>query len=217
MKTAYRKKLAKSTTPNMVLSTDLPEQSVREDAGYAFLLLDEATYTKLYEQFFPELYNYGVKLCSDPDFTKDCIHDLFIDLWKKRKKRLPVTSTKAYLFRALRNIILKAQNRRPRFQSVNLTYSFDTEASPEMAIINEQADQAQQQQLYEAINTLTQQQREIVFLKFYSQLTYEEAASVLGISTKATYKLMARAIDVLRQKMIPLAWWGMIFSSLPRF
>ena len=183
-------------------------------SSHTFLSGNESAYAQLYEQYFPELYNYGVKLCGQPDFAKDCIHDLFIDLWKQRKKRVQVTAVKSYLFKALRNIIMKAQKRQTRFRSVDLAYCFELEPSSEAVMIGQQTDQAQQQRLYEALETLTQRQREAVFLKFYSQLAYDEVASVLGISTKATYKLTARAIDLLRKKMIPMVWLGTSLSAL---
>lgn len=217
MKVTYRNDVVHDTETYMSPVGDQMERPVAEISGDAFMRGDELAYGQLYERYFPELYNYGVKLCGAPDFAKDCIHDLFIDLWKKRKKHSSVTSIKPYLFKALRNIILKAQNHRPRFQSIDLAYHFEIEPSLETTMINQQADQAQQQQLHSALETLTQRQREAVFLKFYSQLTYDEIASLLGISNKATYKLMARAIDILRQKMVPLVWLGTLLSTLPRF
>ena len=178
----------------------------------AFVQGDELAYAQLYKCYFSELYNYGVKLCRQPDFVKDCIHDLFIDLWKQRKKPPRVTTIKPYLLKALRNIILKAQVRKSRWQAVSASYTFEIEPSAEAIMIDRQISQEQQQQLYEALNTLTQRQREAVFLKFYSQLSYEEVANVLGISTKATYKLMARAIALLREQMVPLALLGLLFA-----
>ncbi len=216
MKITNRHNSFQDTEPHMVLLKDISEQ-VGEVSGHAFMRGDESAYAQLYERYFPDLYNYGVKLCGEPDYAKDCIHDLFIDLWKRRKKLQNVSSVKPYLFKALRNIILKAQTRQPFFQSVDVAYHFEIQPSSETALINQQMDQAQQQQLYAALNTLTQRQREVVFLKFYSQLTYDEVASVLGISTKATYKLMARAIDILRQKIVPLVWWASLISSISRF
>lgn len=191
-----------------------PQAEIQSDHAlwFAFMQGDESAYAQLYKRNFYELYNYGVKLCSQPDFVKDCIHDLFIDLWKQRKRPRRITTIKPYLLKALRNIIFKEQRRQPRFQPVDLAYNFEIESSSETIMINQQASQQQQQRLYEALSTLTQRQREAVFLRFYSQLSYEEVADVLGISTKATYKLMARAIEILRQKMLPLSLLYVLLS-----
>ena len=170
----------------------------------AFVQGDESAYAQLYKHYFHELYDYGVKLCQQPDLVKDCIHDLFIDLWKSRKKKSRVVAIRPYLFKALRNIILKAKTRTPSFLPIELAHYTEQVPSLEVTLIHHQASQKQQQRLHEALTLLTQRQREVIFLKFYSQLSYNEIASVMRISTKATYKLMSRAIALLRQKIVPL-------------
>jgi RNA polymerase sigma factor (sigma-70 family) len=61
------------------------------------------------------------------------------------------------------------------------------------------------EQLYEvhinlnkAVKKLTERQKEAIFFLFYENLSYEEVAHILTISTKATYKLVARALGDLR-------------------
>jgi RNA polymerase sigma factor (sigma-70 family) len=59
--------------------------------------------------------------------------------------------------------------------------------------------------LQQALNTLTPRQREAIFLRFYEELSYEEIAGVLDISTKATYKIVARALLQLKRSLsIPM-------------
>ena len=171
----------------------------------SFVQGDESAYAQLYKCYFHELYNYGVKLCQQPDLVKDCIHDLFIDLWKSRKRKSRIVAIRPYLFKSLRNIILRAKTRGPSFLPIDLAHHTEQALSSEATLIQHQVSQEQQQRLLTALDTLTQRQREAVFLRFYSQLSYDEVASVMKISTKATYKLMGRAIALLRQRMIPLA------------
>lgn len=210
MKVTYRyhpeDKAAPDATPSLPLAIHQPTEVAHAGSTLwaAFVQGDESAYAQLYKCYFHELYNYGVKLCQQPDLVKDCIHDLFIDLWKSRKKPPRVVAIRPYLYKALRNIIMKVQTRKPMFQAVDLAYHAEQEPSSEATMIIHQASQEQQQRLQAALSTLTQRQREVIFLRFYSQLSYDEVASVLKISTKATYKLMGRAIALLRQKMIPL-------------
>ena len=178
----------------------------------AFVQGDDSAYAQLYKQYFHELYDYGVKLCQQPDLVKDCIHDLFIDLWKSRKKKSRVVAIRPYLFKALRNIILKERTRSPMFLSVELVHCIEQTPSPEATLIQHQASQERQQRLHQALTLLTQRQREVIFLKFYSQLSYDEIASVMSISTKASYKLMSRAIALLRQMIVPLTLMAIYLS-----
>ena len=49
------------------------------------------------------------------------------------------------------------------------------------------------------MNKLTTSQREIIFLKYYDRLSYEEVADIMGISRKAVYKKIGRTLHTLRQ------------------
>ena len=166
---------------------------------------DEIAFSSLYQTTFYELFNYGMKLCCQSELVKDSLHDLFIDLWKYRKKPSRIISIRPYLYKSLRNIILKAQARQCSFQRIEEGYNFTMDLSSETLLIQYENSLEERQRLHQALEELTQRQREVIFLKFYSQLSYDEVASILGISTKATYKLVSRSVAFLRKKMIPLA------------
>jgi RNA polymerase sigma factor (sigma-70 family) len=56
----------------------------------------------------------------------------------------------------------------------------------------------QQINLKSALETLTARQKEAIYFKYYENLSYRQIAAVLNITTKATYKLVSRAISELR-------------------
>jgi RNA polymerase sigma factor (sigma-70 family) len=171
----------------------------------AFVKGDEVAFSRLYQATFYELFDYGIKLCHHSELVKDSLHDLFIDLWKYRRKPSRINSIRPYLYKALRNIILKAQSRRHPFRKIEEGYNFTIDVSSETLLIQYEDNLEERHKLHRALEELTQRQREVIFLKFYSQLSYDEVASILGISTKATYKLVSRSIACLREKMIPLS------------
>ncbi|WPP51981.1 RNA polymerase sigma factor [Catalinimonas niigatensis] len=168
----------------------------------SFIRGNESAYDLLYQISFHSLYNYGMKLCSQHDLVKDSIHDLFIDLWKYRSNPSRIHAIKPYQYKALRNIILKAQAKNLPSIAVEEAYHFSFDTSTETKLILQETQDGQRDKLQNALNSLTQKQREVIFLKFFDQLSYEDVANVLGISTKATYKLVARAIGFLRKKMM---------------
>jgi RNA polymerase sigma factor (sigma-70 family) len=49
------------------------------------------------------------------------------------------------------------------------------------------------------INTLTPKQKEAIFLIYYEELSYEEAAVVMDLRVKTVYNLIHLAISKLRQ------------------
>ena len=66
-------------------------------------------------------------------------------------------------------------------------------------IIQKETDLAMKVQINKALQQLTDKQREAIFLRFYEELSYVEIAGVMNISVKATYKLMARALNELKE------------------
>jgi RNA polymerase sigma factor (sigma-70 family) len=162
---------------------------------------DEAAYDQLYLLSFTRLYNYGMKLCHQPDLVKDAIHDLFIDLWKSYHKARQIQAIVPYQYKALRNIILKTQSQSTSSVSLEHAHDFTFDSSMETKLILQESKLGQMKNLQAALESLTKKQREVIFLKFFEQLNYDEVAHILGISTKAAYKLVGRALAFLREKM----------------
>jgi DNA-directed RNA polymerase specialized sigma24 family protein len=77
-------------------------------------------------------------------------------------------------------------------------YTFALEISAEQQRMNAEEQQQQLHVLTSAMRRLTPRQKEAVFFRFYENMSYEEIAGILNISVKATYKLVARAIIMLR-------------------
>ncbi len=77
-------------------------------------------------------------------------------------------------------------------------YEFEFELSIEQVMINADRLYEQQINLKSALDKLTQLQKEAIYFKYYENLSYQQIAGILNISTKATYKLVARAIVELR-------------------
>ena len=123
-----------------------------------------------------------------------------MDLWSKKNKLTKVNSVNSYLFSSFRYILLR------RMKNENKTVSSDQfESEPEFsvdyAIINQEDAIELRAKLNNALKALTPRQREAIFLRFYQNLSYEETAEVLNISTKATYKIMARSLSALKENM----------------
>ena len=93
-----------------------------------------------------------------------------------------------------------------------------TIAEPEFSIdhfiMARETGQEMKEKLERSLANLTARQREAIFLRFYEGLSYEEVASVLQITTKATYKIMARALAELREHLALVVSFGILYRSL---
>lgn len=155
-------------------------------------------FSGIYQSNFQSLFNYGMNVSQDKDLVKDCIQELFAELWKDRKTILKVESVTPYLFKCLRR---KIKRELGKIKNSPYETSFQCELSHEFKLISQQIDMERKYLLNRAYEKLTERQREAIFLRFYNKFTYEEVAVILKISVKATYKLVARALSIMKKSM----------------
>ncbi|KQC00069.1 RNA polymerase sigma factor [Pedobacter sp. Hv1] len=180
------------------IPTATPEQhwhALKNDDGQAL--------EKLYHLYANMLYNYGTKFSADQDLIRECIQLLFVTLWTRRNHLGQPKNVKNYLFKAFRLSIFKKAKLLQRHESYEEVehYHFQASISIEEELIIGEDHIALQQRIQASLDQLSSRQREVIFLKFYEGLSYPEIAEVMGISVKGSYKLIARAIESLRDKM----------------
>jgi len=172
---------------------------VSEGTGVWTLFLNgsQKAFEQIYYEHVDYLYDYGMRICRDTSVVEDCLQDMFSHLWEKREVLSEVTSVRTYLLVALRRRIIRnlttkqKQVDQPSDDINAYARDFDPYISSDLSedIID---------QIRGAFNKLSDKQKEVIYLRFYNQLTYAEIADVLSITTKAVYKLMARAIQAMR-------------------
>lgn len=161
---------------------------------------NEESYAELFRIYYKKLFNYGKKFTEDETLIEDIAQETFIVVWQKRSQLKSVEFPVTYVYSVFRNTLLVRLKTNQRY-----TTGTDIQDDPEFAvdqmIIRKETNAAATQKLRQALGALTSRQREAIFLRFYEGLPYDEVAQMLGITTKATYKIMARALDELRQQL----------------
>jgi len=164
---------------------------------------DRTSFEKIYQLYFKNLYEYGMRLLNNSDLVKDNIHDLFVKIWMNKSNLGEVTNVKSYLLVSLRGAIYNnnAKNKKPAISIEELDegYYFKMDFSVENEFIRKDNFSDEKQKLLALMNSLSPRQKEVIYLKYFEELSYDEIASIMHISVKATYKLSARALDSLRQ------------------
>lgn len=168
----------------------------------AFRAGDRAALDAVYQQHVKPLYNYGFKLTQDKDLVEDGIQDIFVELWEKRERLGSTDSIQFYLFKVLRRTLLRrlAQNQR-QSASPFVLENVLSEDSFEVRLIAEQSTTRTNSILQKALDRLSSRQREVIFLRFYDELTFEEIALTMDIDVKSVYKLTYKALDSLKKKI----------------
>jgi RNA polymerase sigma factor (sigma-70 family) len=163
----------------------------------AFKQGDWDAFTALYGEFYELLNNYGRKFTRDADLIQDVVHDLFVRLWTTRTKLGDPVSVKNYLYKALRSTLFR------KIQSLSKFVELDNEGGFEINFIPDasfrQEEQELRKQVIALVNTLPPRQQEIIFLRFYEGMSYEEIAVIMDINMSSTYKLLYKALDNLQK------------------
>ena len=181
------------------------QQHIEEQKLWAqFIEGDDHSLEKLYRRYFDDLYLYGRKWLNNTQLTEDSIQDLFIKLMKNRSSLSHATSVKFYLFRAFRSVVLDKLKVNSRMQLIDEPGEqiFIIELCPERKMVDEQEHQATREKLASAMLGLSPRQREAIFLRYMEGFSYAEVSEAMDITPKATYKLMARAIEALKELMV---------------
>ena len=73
---------------------------------------DREAFLSIYESHYQALFSYGFTLTASREQTKDCIQEMFFELWNKRNTvNKEVVNVRSYLFTWLRRKISKDINR----------------------------------------------------------------------------------------------------------
>lgn len=162
---------------------------------------DRFAFEEIYSEFIDVLFAYGSKMTHDKELVKDSIQDLFIDLYRyKINLRLP-ESFEYYLFKSLKRLIhkkLKRKNRARNFENHDFL-AFELSFNLEEDYIQKETEKSKLYVLQEILKELSQNNRELLFYKFNSNLTYKEIGMLIGIKPDAVKKKIYRIINNLRK------------------
>lgn len=158
----------------------------------------------IYDQEFQYLFNYGRKIFQRTELVEDSIHDLFVEIWQRHDSLGPTDSIRRYLATSLRRKIVSVLKKESKSQSVDSfeTIPFDVELAIDEVIIAQELNEEQATQLKRAFDKLTAKQKEILYLRFYQGLDYEQIADVLDMKYQSLRNAVSRAIKNLRGDMV---------------
>lgn len=170
---------------------------------------DEQSFRQLYDLYYAGLFKYGFRFTKDQHIIEESIQDLFIKLWQNRSTVGPAPSVKFYLYKAFRRVLVRKLEYLP--ETVSYTgeddkLQFDFEIGQDEVLMKKERMLELKRQLEAAMAGMTDRQREAIYLKFYEDLSYDEISEVLSITPKATYKLVYRALDHLRDNLVLLTF-----------
>ncbi len=163
---------------------------------------EEDAFAEIFRKYYPGLFNYGCRISTDSNLVEDCIQELFMDMWRTSGKA-DIISLKAYIFKAFKFKLIKLlakNNKTTLLTNENNEHSF--ELSREALLINNEQNAENVKKVADAIEILSPRQKEIIYLKFYLGLSYEEISDMMQINYQAARNLIYQAIKMLKKAMV---------------
>ena len=166
-----------------------------------FLYGNENAFTQLYWLFLDDLLTYGRRVGGDNEMVEDLIQDLFLKLYQKKIILEDNTRLRPFLFRALKNLIYNQLLRNAKLQPLpDYDFAFDLNYTIDEQLSLTQ-DQGLSDEIHHILKGLTGRQKEIIYLRFVHEMSFEEISEIMEINIQSARNLLTRSMEKLRKEV----------------
>ncbi len=175
------------------------------DLWQEYLAGNEAALGNIAERYYSTLKHYGQKFSVSDFVVKDCIQDLFLQLWQNRTQINETISVKHYLLKGLRNHIFIHIRSTKRMVNYDLDWDMGPleNISGESILIDDEAFVSRVHQLKELMSQLSPREREAIYLHYYQDMSITEIAEVMQVNRQSVSNFLTRAMSKMRNHCQP--------------
>ncbi len=174
---------------------------IKDQALIDSMDVQEYNFTEFYNEYFPRIYNYVYYRVNDPHDADDITSLIFFKLFEKRSyynsDKAPIF---AWVFSIARNTVTDYYRQRARCTATSLEIAedlIDSGLTPDEIV----ASNEMRRHLHKALASLSDRERDIIALKFWSGITNREIAKIIGLSESNIGVTLYRAMRRLRHIM----------------
>ncbi|HEV2856239.1 MAG TPA: sigma-70 family RNA polymerase sigma factor [Thermoanaerobaculia bacterium] len=183
------------------------EQPTDEDLVAAVLEGDRERFGDLIERYQGRLINYLFRLLRNADDAHDLAQEVLVKVYQVLDRYDPQYKFSTWLFRVAQNAAID-QIRRRRLKVVSLRQE-DGEGegrdwdlpAPERGPYGELRNQERGAAIQEAIESLPWEYRELILLRHFGELPYEEIAQLKGMPLGTVKNKLFRGRQMLKEKL----------------
>lgn len=137
------------------------------------------------------------------ELVEECVQQLFYELWDNRERLKEVQFVKTYLQTYLRRKINRELTKQNRSESLETSHylELEQEHSFEEMLIKRVESENLKIKLEKAFSKLSASQLELIRLRFYENLSYDEISQLTGFSHSIIYNQISRALKIIRKHL----------------
>lgn len=156
----------------------------------------------LFDAYARQLLVYGYRVCNSKTMAKDAIQDVFVDIWLYRANLAPRVQVKFYLLRSLRRVLLKQMAAARPIAPGEWETIIDAQPSPETDWVVSETESQRSRRLSQSLSVLSDREREIISLKYFSDLKIREIAAMLELREQTVANTLQNALTKLRKNLV---------------
>ena len=155
---------------------------------------ESPAFRELFDRYKNSIYGFVRRRVDDPGRAEEITQDIFMALVQRRNGYEVRARFRTYLYRIALNRI--ASEHRKKVEPAD-------EAAAEMATPTAGGDPSIIQQVRDALERLEPEQKQVVMLREYEGLSYQEIAEVLSVPVGTVRSRLFRAKLALREMLAP--------------
>lgn len=163
---------------------------------------DRDAFTQLYHRYVDQIYRYVQLRLNNRADAEDLTSGVFLNAWRAIDRFSPKhdASFVAWLFKLARNAVIDCTRRQTDVVSLDTIEPID-ENDPSCSPEDELDRRLTMMEMQQALKLLTDEQRDVVQLRFIEGLSAREVGDILGKRENAVRGMQLRAIGAMRRAL----------------
>lgn len=165
---------------------------------------DKDMYLALYRKYYHALLFIGLKEIGDACLVKDAIQQQFLYLWEKREGIGPARNVRSYLITSFLRRLNADWKKAGKPNSLQVAWNYhekELPPTPEEDLIRKDDQLHLSKLLLQMLGTLPSRQKELIVLKFYEGLSYDQIAERTGLTHRTIYNKIHEGLKALKSGM----------------
>lgn len=163
---------------------------------------DSSAFAELYDRYFEKIYKFIYYKTTHKENAEDLCSQTFTKALEKISDfKFTNTGTfSAWLYRIARNTVIDFYRTSPQQQDIDQTYNLYQEDDME----NKISDKQNLDSIRDKLGSLKQEQREIIVMRVWDELSYKEISEIVGKSEASCKMSFSRGIKQLKNNLISI-------------
>ena len=170
----------------------------------AFQQGDDFAFVSLYNRYKGPVYTFCLKMLFDREQAQDVMQETFLRIYENRDRLLNANSFKAWTFTIARNQCLNQFRRSSKHVLLDEEHTLTVSETAVLAQVAMLEKSEQVELVNHFLGRLKPEYREVLILREYQNLTYEEIAAVTRSTLSAVKSRLFKARRKLADFMLPV-------------